>query len=102
MRQVIAAFTLIVVAASAYAGPPVPATPAAVEQVVYARSFELDQGFRHEWRSERPVGEQLLMQFYRAVTSLVAKTCDLEDAYRALSIVEQAFKSHRKGRRLKL
>ena len=36
---------------------------------------------------ERPVGEGLLMQFYRAVTSLVLKTNDLEDAYRALSIV---------------
>ena len=32
---------------------------------------------------ERPVGEHLLTQFHRAVTSLVRKTCDLDDAYRA-------------------
>ena len=37
--------------------------------------------------SERPVGEQMLMQFHRAVTSLVRKTSDLEDAYRALHVV---------------
>ncbi len=52
--------------------------------------------------SERPVGEQLLSQFHRAVTSLVRRTCDLEDAYRALCIVEQARRSHELGRRLEL
>ena len=63
-----------------------------------------DQAGRHQesLESERPVGEQLLMQFYRAVTSLVSKTCDLEDAYRALAIVEQAGRSHREGRRIQL
>src|SRR4029079_7168992 len=35
---------------------------------------------------ERPVGEQLLMHFHRAVESLVLKTASLEDAHRALSI----------------
>ena len=63
-----------------------------------------DEAGRHQesLESERPVGEQLLTQFYRAVTSLVSKTCDLEDAYRALSIVEQARRSHREGRRVEL
>lgn len=51
---------------------------------------------------ERPVGELLLTQFYRAVTSLVRKTCDLDDACRALSIVEQAFRSHDEGVRIPL
>jgi predicted dehydrogenase len=36
---------------------------------------------------ERPVGEQLFGQFYRAVTSLVRRTSDLDDAYRSMSIV---------------
>jgi predicted dehydrogenase len=49
--------------------------------------------------SERPVGERLLTQFYRAVTSLVRKTSDLEDAYRALRIVQQARISFRENRR---
>ena len=54
-----------------------------------------DEAGRHmeSLDSERPVGEQLLMQFYRAVTSLVRKTSDLEDAYRALSIVLAARQS---------
>jgi predicted dehydrogenase len=63
-----------------------------------------DEAGRHQesLESERPVGEQLLMQFYRAVTSLVSKTSNLEDAYRALSIVEEAHRSFREGRRIAL
>ena len=52
--------------------------------------------------SERPIGERLLMQFYRAVTSLVRKTNDLEDAYRALSVVLAARESFDAGRRVEL
>jgi predicted dehydrogenase len=51
---------------------------------------------------ERPVGEQMLMQFHRAVTSLVRKTSDLEDAYRALTIVLAAQASGRAGHRVDL
>lgn len=63
-----------------------------------------DEAGRHQesLESERPVGELLLTQFYRAVTSLVTKTCDLEDAYLALHIVEQAQQSFRDGRRVEL
>jgi predicted dehydrogenase len=63
-----------------------------------------DEAGRHQesLESERPVGEQMLMQFYRAVTSLVSKTCNLEDACRALEIVEEAGNSYREGRRIAL
>jgi len=63
-----------------------------------------DEAGRHQESldSERPVGEQLLAQFFRAVTSLVRKTCDLEDAYRSLWIIQQARRSHQEGRRLPL
>jgi len=63
-----------------------------------------DEAGRHQESldSERPVGEQLLTQFHRAVTSLVRKTRDLEDAYRVLFIVDQARRSHREGRRIEL
>ena len=50
--------------------------------------------------SERPIGERLLMQFYRAATSLVRRTNDLEDAYRALSVVLAARESFDTGRRI--
>jgi len=52
--------------------------------------------------SERPVGERLLMHFYRAVTSLIRKTDDVEDAYRALSIVLGARQSFDTGKRVYL
>jgi predicted dehydrogenase len=63
-----------------------------------------DEAGRHQESldSERPVGEQLLTQFYRAVTSLVRRASDLEDAYRALWVVAQARRSHLEGRRIKL
>ena len=51
---------------------------------------------------ERPVGEQLLALFHRSITSLVRKTNDLEDAYRALSIVINAEKSFQDGQRVQL
>lgn len=49
---------------------------------------------------ERPVGEQLLMQFHRSVSSLVLKSASLEDGYRAMSLVIAARRSHREGRRI--
>ena len=63
-----------------------------------------DEAGRHQESldAERPVAEQLLTQFHRAVTSLVRKTTDLEDAYRALRIVEEARRSHGEGRRVEL
>jgi predicted dehydrogenase len=63
-----------------------------------------DEAGRHQESldSERPVGEQLLSQFHRAVTSLVHIPAGLDDAYRALAIVLEARASHCQGRRIKL
>jgi predicted dehydrogenase len=63
-----------------------------------------DEAGRHQESldSERPVGEQLLTHFYRAVTSLVRHTCDLEDAYQAIRVVQAARQSHAEGRRIGL
>ena len=47
--------------------------------------------------SERPVGELLLSQFHRSVTSLVRNTSSLEDVYKALSVVLEARASHDQG-----
>jgi predicted dehydrogenase len=51
---------------------------------------------------DRPVGEQLLLHFHRLVSSLVLKISSLEDAYRALAIVNRAQESYAKGCRLSL
>jgi hypothetical protein len=40
------------------------------------------------------------MQFYRAVTSLVRKTSDMDDAYRALTIALAARQSFETGQRV--
>ena len=63
-----------------------------------------DEAGRHQesLESERPVGEQLLTNFHRSVTSLLRKTCDLEDAYKAISVVQAARRSHAEGRRIEL
>ena len=49
---------------------------------------------------ERPVGEQLLMHFHRAVESLVLKSASLEDAHRALAIASKARQSCVTGQRI--
>ncbi len=61
-----------------------------------------DEAGRHQesLTEERPVGEQLLMQFHRAVTSLLRKSGDLEDAYRDLHVVLSAQESSRTGQRV--
>ncbi len=63
-----------------------------------------DEAGRHleSLESERPMGEQLLTQFYRAVTSLFCKTSDLDDVCRALEIVEKAQQSFVEGKRIEL
>ncbi len=63
-----------------------------------------DEAGRHQetLESERPVGEQLLAQFHHAVTSLVRRNSDLDDAYCALLIVAEAMRSFREGQRVEL
>ncbi|MDD4270469.1 MAG: Gfo/Idh/MocA family oxidoreductase [Pirellulales bacterium] len=63
-----------------------------------------DQAGRHQepLDNERPVGQVLLTRFHRAVTSLVAKASDLEDACRAIHILDQAARSQEEGRRIEL
>lgn len=63
-----------------------------------------DKAGRHQESldTERPVGEQLLSQFHRSVTSLVRNPAGLEDAYRALVVVLAARRSHEEGRRIPL
>ncbi|MDG1875730.1 MAG: gfo/Idh/MocA family oxidoreductase, partial [Mariniblastus sp.] len=50
--------------------------------------------------SERAVGEQMLDRFHRAVTSLIRKTTDPHDAYRAMKIVVSANESANSGNRV--
>lgn len=61
-----------------------------------------DDAGRHleSLETELPVGEQLLRQFHRTVTSLIRNMSDLNDAYRAAAIYSAALQSEREGRRM--
>jgi hypothetical protein len=51
---------------------------------------------------DRPVGEQLFLHFHRQVNSLLLRASSLDDAYRALAIVNKAQESYAQGCRLEL
>ncbi len=63
-----------------------------------------DKAGRHmeQLDADRPIGEQSLSQFHRAVTSLVRNTASLEDAYRAVMVADAATESHRSGQRINI
>ncbi len=50
--------------------------------------------------NERPMGEQLLSQFHRAVTSLLRNNGGVEDPYWAMTILHEATRSQTEGRRM--
>ncbi len=52
--------------------------------------------------TERPVGERMLDQFYRSVTSLVRRNGDLDDSVRAMRVVQAAMQSAQTGQQQKL
>jgi predicted dehydrogenase len=52
--------------------------------------------------SERPVGEQMLLQFHRKVTSLVRAMSGLDDTLKAMQIVQAAATSQSEGRRVQV
>ncbi|MEN0109938.1 MAG: Gfo/Idh/MocA family oxidoreductase [Planctomycetota bacterium] len=61
-----------------------------------------DEAGQHteQLQDERPVGELLLMQFHRSVSSLVLRSASLEDTFRALEIVLAARRSTSLGERV--
>jgi len=63
-----------------------------------------DDAGRHQesLESEMAVGQQLLTQFHRAVTSLVRKMGDLEDVYRCLHTLRSARESAAQRRAIEL
>ena len=61
-----------------------------------------DNAGRHQESldSERPVGEHMLLQFHRKVTSLIRPTSDLEDSLEAMRVVHAATQSQSEGHRI--
>ena len=61
--------------------------------------FDVAGRHQESLETERPVGEQLLSQFYRQVTSLVHSSAGIEDAVQTLTFVRGAKISYEEGRR---
>ena len=63
-----------------------------------------DDAGRHveSLETESPVGERMLRQFHRSVTSLVRDLGGLVDAYEAAAVVQAARQSHETGQRVLL
>jgi predicted dehydrogenase len=63
-----------------------------------------DTAGRHQesLESDRPVGEQMLGHFHRMVTSLVRHVSGLDDALRAMQVVQAAERSQTDGVRVRL
>lgn len=61
-----------------------------------------DTAGRHQesLESERPVGEHMLVQFHRKVTSLVRAVSGLDDSLKAMRVVQAAAASQAEGRRV--
>jgi hypothetical protein len=57
MKALLLSICVFVVAIHAMASesPPVPATPAAVSDLVYARPFTLAEGYEYNWSADRPI-----------------------------------------------
>jgi len=59
MKRFICISLMVVVAVafstSVPAGPPVPSTPAAADDILYARPFTLEKGYEFDWSKERPL-----------------------------------------------
>ena len=64
--------------------------------------FDNSGRHRESLEADRPVGEQLLQHFVRAVTSLVRRQSDLNDAYRSMAIVLAGRESEKEGRRIEI
>ena len=63
-----------------------------------------DDAGRHveSLETESPIGERMLRQFHRSVTSLVRDLGGLVDAYEAATVVEASKESHERGRSIAL
>ncbi len=64
-------FVMTAVSVADEGPPPVPATPAAADAVVYARTFTLTEGYKFEWSKERPVVKEGLILVLKVSPDLV-------------------------------
>ncbi|MBN1512346.1 MAG: hypothetical protein JXB13_10050 [Phycisphaerae bacterium] len=57
MKKIALLGIVLVVTAGVWADarPPVPQTPAAVDEIVYARPFSLETGYQFQWNAEKPL-----------------------------------------------
>ncbi len=72
---------IVILASSAIAGddlPDVPKTPSAVIDIIYARPFTLDKGFKYNWSKERPIVRSCTIVVLKVDPNLVIPRNSLE------------------------
>lgn len=78
--------------------PAIPATPAAVDGVVYARSFTLEKGYRFTWSKERPLLTSGTLLVLQVDPALVFPRQELEPVlYAGNQTAERVNHGHKSG-----
>ena len=90
---------VLIAASVALAAPPeTPRTPAAVEDLVYARQFTVDQSFKHLWRKEQPevnAGTLLVLKVDKAL--VVPREAQMPVLYVGDQTVQRLNAGHESG-----
>jgi hypothetical protein len=99
MKPIAALAGLWIAVSVAVASPPeIPETPAAVEDLVYARQFTLDKGFKHIWCKERPTvttGTLLVLKVDKAL--VVPRAIAMPVLYVGDKLAERLNHGHKSG-----
>jgi hypothetical protein len=96
--MMIALFGAVVVAVAGEDVPPTPPMPAAVDGLVYARSFSLTEGFMFDLRKERPeVKEGLLLVLKADKALLVPRAALMPVLYVGDQTAERLNMGHKSG-----
>ncbi|UCF33333.1 MAG: hypothetical protein JSV78_13475 [Phycisphaerales bacterium] len=99
MKAITLSICLLALTMSALAEtPPMPKTPAPVDDVVYARSFILEKGFKFFWREERPeVAEGLILVLKADKALLVPRAAMMPVLYVGDQTAQRVNHGHESG-----
>jgi hypothetical protein len=99
MKAITLSFCLLALTVSTLAEtPPMPKTPAAVDDIVYARPFSLEKGFKFFWRKERPeVTEGLILVLKADKALLVPRAAMMPVLYVGDQTAQRVNHGHESG-----
>lgn len=90
--------TLALAGPALAAEPAMPQTPAAIDEIVYARPFSLDEGFKFYWRKERPqVTEGLILVLKADKNLLVPRAAKMPILFVGAQTAQPINQGHESG-----